>query len=356
MSYKKRRTSSPRQNAARPVATSIRHILAVPEGLEGPVRKWLIKSGIRIESERPEAPGELEMQRGDHAAEAAQSPWVEAIYEVLDFEVPRPRGLLGDVHFERLSNAIGRVLRRHPGMSTFRFGAAGSESSVFRRLAERIESSHAVRHDPKDGELFVRVRPSIEPGRWEALVRTTRRPLSLRAWRRSDYDGAMNGPLAACLAKLSEPRDDDIVVDPVCGSGTLLIERLGLSRCRAAIGVDRSPDALAAARKNDPRRSLKLLRGDACALPLPDGFATTVLANLPWDQHQRVRGDLRSFYARAVREAVRVSRPGARFVLLTQAHEPLRHAIAEISALRVDTVHEVEQRGFHPRIFIVQRR
>ena len=46
---------------------------------------------------------------------------------------------------------------------------------------------------------------------------------------------------------LTGPEDDDVFLDPMCGAGTVLIERGSIARHRLLVGADNNPEALAAA-------------------------------------------------------------------------------------------------------------
>ena len=68
--------------------------------------------------------------------------------------------------------------------------------------------------------------------------------------------------VAAALAWLSEPRDDDIVLDPLCGVGTVLIERAHLGRYAMLLGGDADAEAATYA-------ALKAFEGRPSGLPAP---------------------------------------------------------------------------------------
>jgi tRNA (guanine6-N2)-methyltransferase len=62
--------------------------------------------------------------------------------------------------------------------------------------------------------------------------------LSAWSWRVEGHQAAANATLAAAMALLSGPRATDRVVNLMCGSGTLLIERLLAGPAQRAVGVD----------------------------------------------------------------------------------------------------------------------
>ena len=88
-------------------------------------------------------------------------------------------------------------------------------------------------------------------------------------------------PIAAALARVAGPREDDIVWDPFVGSGAELVERALLGPHRALFGSDSIARAIAVARVNLARRRV---RGSPRAArrphPAPPGV-TLIITNPP---------------------------------------------------------------------------
>ncbi len=157
-----------------------------------------------------------------------------------------------------------------------------------------------------DTEFFITVRLSDDRMRHRDY-KTAHRPASLRP------------AIAAALAWLSSPHDDDIVLDPFCGAGTILIERAHLGRYVMLIGSDRDRAALAAAETNVGNRykPIQLENWDAAALPLADRSVNAIVTNLPWGIRYGTHGENRKLYPRWFAEFDRVLKSGGTMVLLT---------------------------------------
>ena len=114
------------------------------------------------------------------------------------------------------------------------------------------------------------------------------------------------------------------LLDPCCGSGTILIEA-ALSGARAA-GGDLDSEAVAAAQANAHAAGVTLAieQWDAKALPLPDRSIERIVTNLPWGRQVALDEDLANLYAGICGELERVLTPGGRIALLTSAPELLR--------------------------------
>jgi 23S rRNA G2445 N2-methylase RlmL len=158
----------------------------------------------------------------------------------------------------------------------------------------------------RDDELILAVRLSDE---W----------MRHRDYKVAHLPGSLRPAVAAALALLSRPSPDDVVLDPFCGAGTILIERAHLGRHRLLIGCDRNAEALAATRENvGPRyKPLELHQWEATALPLPDRSVSTIITNLPWGIRHGSHEENRRLYPRILNEFHRLIQPAGKIVILT---------------------------------------
>lgn len=292
-----------------------------------------------------------------------------AAFVALHFDVPRPKALLSGEHLRRIVDAAYASLRV-AGSSTFRFEAAGADSSVFARLAGEIATATGLIHDEQDGELVVKVRRGArrpggdaDPG-WDVLVRVGPRPLSARAWRVTDYPGAVNATIAAAMVRLAGTRDDERVLNLMCGSGTLLVERLLAAPAAAAVGLDTADDALAAARDNleaaGLTRRARLVDADALdPSTWPDGTAPAdlLLADPPWGSLHGSHASAAQVHVGLLRAAHAAAAPGARLVVLTHEVKVMDAAVRDAADLwRAREPVRVFAKGHHPRIWVLEKR
>ncbi len=155
--------------------------------------------------------------------------------------------------------------------------------------------------------------------------------MRIREYKAANLPGSLRPSVAAALAWLSEPRDDDVVLDPLCGAATTLIERAHLGRYAMLLGGDSDERALAAARENlGPRyQPIELRRWDATALPLGDASVSKIVTNLPWGFRHGSHEENRRLYPRLATEFTRVLRPGGVMALLTAETRLMRALWAE---------------------------
>ena len=247
-----------------------------------------------------------------------------AVHLVEDFDVTRPKALLGHEHLTRLLATLRFVIDIHPAGSfqTFRVSAAGAESTVYQRLRDEIAVELGLDYSADEAHLLVSVRrPPSGDGGWQVLVRLTAMPLSARTWRTCNRPDALNATIAYAMVSLAKSGGCERFLNLGCGSGTLLIERLSLGRAASVTGVDLSEEALDCAAENLAAAGVLdqavLLRCDMRSLPLREASFDTIVADLPFGMVKGTRVDLDSVYADAFSESARLAGPRGAFVVIT---------------------------------------
>jgi hypothetical protein len=170
---------------------------------------------------------------------------------------------------------------------------------------------------------------------------------ALRQHRVAEREGSLPPTIAAAMAFLANPRDADAVLDPVCGSGTLLAELHAYAPGAQLAGIDLDRHAIAAARRNLAHLpQVQLSVGDARSSGLPDGSMTLFLANLPFGKQFGSQTENRRLYPDILRELVRLGRPESwRAILLTSDLEALQTSVAATPSVRIASKSQVKIRG-----------
>lgn len=286
-----------------------------------------------------------------------------ALYHVEHYPIPRPLALLGHQHFTTMMRQITEVRALHPAgtFRSFRISAAGSDSSVFTRIKNEIaEATGLIVHD-EEADLVLRVRKSdVEREGWDVLVRMTPRPLSTRSWRVCDMLGALNATIAATMVEMSQPLPQDRVLNIMCGSGTLMIERLNRAKAEAVGGLDIDPVTLRCAERNIEAAGFKgqadVFNMDAARLDLPDACVDVIFGDLPWGQLVGSHEANLDLYPPALAEATRIAAPGARAVFITHEMKLIERCLANLSDKWViQNQVQVFQGGLHPKIYLLKR-
>jgi len=280
------------------------------------------------------APATLEKVRRT----AHDAPYVEEALEA------RVRMTPGSRAGRRLSF---RVIARIAGAHEFR--RLDFQRAVERGIADRIDHSWRPAGDDADVEFWA----TLLGGEMFLAVRLVDERMRHREYKVAHRPGSLRASVAAALGWLSGPGADDCVVDPMCGAGTILIERAHLGRYAMLAGFDRDTGAIAAAHENiGPRyRPIGIALGDALRLPLRSGAATHLVTNLPWGTKYGSHGENRRLYPRLLEEFARVVRPGGRLIMLT-AERMLMREVLGLGLVRAESVRRVTILGAPAAIYV----
>jgi 23S rRNA G2445 N2-methylase RlmL len=286
---------------------------------------------------------------------------VNALYLLQNFDVPRPKALLGHQYFHTLLDLIHMIQKQHPAnhFQTLSIDAAGSDSSVMQRLkAELAASAHLTPSASDDrGDLLLRLRRSRSNNGWDALIRLTPRPLATRPWRVQNYEGALNAAVAHAMIQLTRPTSEDVFLNLCCGSGTLLIERFAAGAAHQIIGCDLDPMPLAYAEANASaaRVSPIFLESNARQLPFASASVNKLCADLPFGQLVGTHTENAALYPALLKEAARVARPDALFAIITHEIRLMESLLRQSSDWYTSQTYKITLNGLHPRIYLLKR-
>jgi 23S rRNA G2445 N2-methylase RlmL len=258
---------------------------------------------------------------------------------MLGFQFPLPPQRLDD--HERIEQVLAQAVASDSARQIFETWGTGAP----RYRIDWAEGGHRRAATWQAAQAIARTAPGLvnDPTQsgWQILVARRSPFLDVAiaprdiddprfSWRRRDVPAASHPTIAAGLARVAGPRDDDVVWDPFVGSGAELIERASLGPCRSLLGSDVDERALAAALENCTAAGVEATLQKAEALTLRPRGVTLVLTNPPMGRRaSRARG-LAEFLDRFVAHAAEVLRPGGRLVWI--APHPRRARKAGLSA------------------------
>ena len=113
------------------------------------------------------------------------------------------------------------------------FSTSDIQSIAKKAMVDRLSEKYGITVFPEDGEAYP-VRIFINKDHVSVCLDSTGESLHKRGYRKKQGEAPMAENLAAALILLSPWKMDRILLDPFCGSGTILIEA-------AMIGMDMAP-------------------------------------------------------------------------------------------------------------------
>ena len=176
-------------------------------------------------------------------------------------------------------------------------------------------------------------------------------------YRKESIAASINPVTAASIMRVCEPymKPDADVLDPFCGSGTMLIERAMLKPAASLVGVDISAQAIKAALANRRASGLRiaLIHGDI----LGYGAAQydEIIANMPFGIRVSGHESNLKLYAAFVSKLLTLLKDGGYAFLLTQEKKLLLSEIGKRDGLTVIREENFESGGLCPALYIVQK-
>lgn len=184
-----------------------------------------------------------------------------------------------------------------------------------------LRRNPAWRYTENDQDAHLNVRVFIEHTHALVGVRLSATPLHRRAYKQDTLPGSLKPPAAAAMIRLADLQAGQVMLDPFCGSGTILIE--AAQQGFRALGGDVNRQAIRISHENatHAHQPPALFHWQAQHLPLSRHSVQAVVSNLPWGRQIAVDASLRTLYRQAYAEMRRVLVPGGRLVLLTTLPE-----------------------------------
>lgn len=219
-------------------------------------------------------------------------------------------------------------------------------------------SGLAVRMKGYDLEIRVELRG------WDCRisVQHTPKPLSRRYPDKANLRTALSANLAYALLRLSlEERAPEALLDPCCGTGTLLLEAGALYPEARLLAGDRFERPASLCRENLEAMGLaaraRVEVADArdmhevWAEAAPDA----VVSNPPFGARLGERTEFGDWYDRFVRAFVDLCPPGARLGVLAMKRGAFKRAVRDTPGLRLVHARRVAMGAVEPGLFVVQR-
>lgn len=226
-----------------------------------------------------------------------------------------------------LEDAIASWRRTHHGRrpKTWRVVSQMVGSYDFRRVDAGDSVSSAIRKIVPRGMHHVDDDADLEIWLWlgggDVLigVRLSDATMRHRKYKREHLPASLRPTVAASMGWLSRPTVDDIVLDPLCGAGTILIERGLLTPFEQELGGDIRSQAVELASRNARSAEVDITWKvwDARSLSLDAASVTRIITNLPFGKQIGTHENNEQLYNELIREFHRVLTPDGLLVTLT---------------------------------------
>lgn len=243
-----------------------------------------------------------------------------------------------------------RIVTRQVGKHPYKIRDVNQ--AVLAGLAKRLPSWRPEAHG---GQVEIEV--NLLGSKVLMGMRLSDTMMAKRYQRHTTMQPALRPSLAAALVQLTNPQLDDVFVDPLCGSGTILRERQGFGEYGQLLGGDILHEQGRITWKNNRDwlrrrmpKNLTVLRWDAGYLPLVSGSVDAMATQLPGRQGSA--GDLTHLYATFFAEVARVLKGNGRAVFLSSEYDLVKEGMRLVPTLTIETGYSVLADGQWQRVYI----
>jgi 23S rRNA G2445 N2-methylase RlmL len=236
---------------------------------------------------------------------------------------------------------LHHAIRPKPtGRPTFRLVTQMAGSHGYRRvdareaLARGLEGKLPASWRHAEENAAVEVWLTIHEATAVCGLRLSDRSMRHRTYKEEHRPASLRPTVAAAMVRLAGAHHGEVMVDPMCGAGTILAEQLAVTRRGTirVLGGDLDVEALRTARANlRPFGEPDLVRWDATLLPLGDHGIDCLISNPPFGKQLGEPDEIGPLYRNMVPEYDRVLRGGGRVVLLTADVGALREAVRDVA-------------------------
>lgn len=236
-----------------------------------------------------------------------------------------------------------------------------SSMEVQRVIGAALVEDYGVGVDLKDYDVNVRV--DVHDRHCLVGLQLTRTALSKRFKRPFQPRASLNPTVAYALLHLAQLEGGEgAVLDPFCGSGTVLMEAAQLYPHLEICGSDWIESVVEGARRNadlagvSGRIDLACVDARALSAHYAAGRFGAIVSNPPYGVRLGQRTNFYWLYRRFLEQALKVLAPGGRVVVLVWKRRIFDRVLGGLKAFRTVRKLAVETGQIWPRIFVLERR
>lgn len=177
------------------------------------------------------------------------------------------------------------------------------------------------------------------------------------SYRKQSIPASINPVTAACIMQICQTymKDNASVLDPFCGSATMLIERDIYKKTGSMVGVDISPHAIkaACANRKASRKRFALIKGDI--LGYGGVKHDEIIANMPFGLRVLGHETNIELYQRFVEKMPLLLKKNGVAFLYTQEKALLKKVLKQTGVFTIVESHKIESGGLCPTLYILKR-
>ncbi len=242
--------------------------------------------------------------------------------------------------------------------STSRYGKHNFKSiDVSRVVGEIVHERYKAEVDLENYDVIVKTKII---GRYCIVSLVLKNFLNRRDYFVFNHPAMIDAALAYSMVRLVKPKKRNVLLDPMCGSGTIPIEAAIEYKNKIKIaGMDVSRMFIEGAKKNARAASvsdfIEFKVGDCRELDKYFSSVDRIVSNPPYGIKFGNEGYLRSLYFKFLESTSKIMDFRSRIVIATIRAGMFRNLLMKQRDFRIVEERIVSYGGFYPNLFIIER-
>jgi len=168
-------------------------------------------------------------------------------------------------------------------------------------------------------------------------------------------EGALRPTIAAALVSQANPQSGELIVDPMCGTGTILLEGILRNNKAQYIGGDISNEAVELARSRIKNDNVRIENWDARNLPFERETIDCFICNLPFGKKYSTDKENPTLYKSLLINWIEKLKSDGRMILLTSDSYAIESTLNSLG-LGWNIDFKVKVLGTWSKVYSVQKR
>jgi 23S rRNA G2445 N2-methylase RlmL len=243
--------------------------------------------------------------------------------------------------------------------------ASGTNDFVLKELKEKFDGRYDVINNYKNVVEIISEVPNIDDFRvLKSVLHVVKnggltRNLFRREWKRESVPAGINPALAYILCQIAEISEDDVILDPFCGAGTIGISAGLYFNPKKILCSDVSGQAIDMATVNlnasklDTKK-ITFFRSNISQLTIAKDTITKVITNMPFGIRVGNHEQNLKLYRSFADQMKGVVKKDGLLVLYTSEKE-LLNTVLDKKSFKFIKEFQIEQGGLFPSIFVIKK-
>jgi tRNA (guanine6-N2)-methyltransferase len=178
-----------------------------------------------------------------------------------------------------------------------------------------------------------------------------------RNWRKEFVPAGINPALAYIMCEIAEIREDDVILDPFCGGGTIPITASLYFNPKKVIASDISGKAIEITQKNASNagiQNISIFRSDVGRLNLSENSISKIITNLPFGIREKSHLENLEIYNDFAKLLSVILVENGKAIILTQELSLLQETLLNVGIKKIED-YPINQGGLKPHIFVFKK-